>query len=204
MTIEKGSPEYRTKEYKAQAADLRSRRVAAAKQWQPLLQALVDSGVAAMIEEQTGKKMLELEIISRAESGVWTGSDPIVEGEEDINFAKATQGTSSEFSREWSIGIAPTFRFGPTLPLQTTCYPDGTSTEEYAFLGHQHKVSFEIDQNRNLRIVGSEETFKGPIDHLSQRGRSRVRAALNRAFRRPAISSEPLSAPKTQNFKKLF
>lgn len=183
------------KEHEAREEILHPRRVAAAKEWQPLLQALHDSGIAAIISERTLTQMPRLEIINRIyRHGI--GGEIIAEvvpREEEVNvFAISSPAYREPMSTAWSVHVVVSpqeeDQFDSTLRLEATRVPQWTSPEPYTFTGRQNKVSFEIDQNRNLRVVGDQEYFNGSIDDLNKRGLNRVRAAINRAFRHPAVS----------------
>lgn len=201
MNAEWDSPDaLRLNEWEAKEVILRPRRVAAAKQWQPLLQVMHDSGVAAMVEDITATPMPRLEIINRAYKYGIVGEivAEVVPREENVNvFNSVSPIHLSVMSTEWRISIAlyPQVddQFDSTLRLEATRVPQWTSPARHEYIGHPNTVSFEIDQDRNLRIIGKQEYFNGHIDHLNKRGQNRVRAALNRAFRHPTVSTEPIA-----------
>jgi len=158
---------------------LRPKRVAAARQWQPLLQALHESGIAVLMKEKTGARIPELRIINKPYlEGV--GIAEAVPQEDDVDLFHVYSRADSNLDRSsWGLAIvvAPQEgdEFDPTLRMEA-------QRMRPEFLD---RVLLEVDQDRNLRIVGDREYFNGSIDHLNKKGQARIGAALNRAFRHP-------------------
>lgn len=179
------SPEMRAlmAEHEATEAVLRPKRVAAAKEWQPLRQLLIDSGVAGLISDKTGAELPEIEFVGKLYQHVPPAS--AWPREETVNTAASISESRTErvfpYGSGWSVRIAiwpqQDGEFDSTLRLEAMS----------ADMGEHRTVHFELDQNKVLRIAGAEETFSGPIDHLNKRGLQRVNSGINRAFGRPEV-----------------
>ena len=183
-------PEYAAKRaaWEAREVVFRPRRVAVAKTWQPLLQAMQDAGVSSMIEQMTNTTMPRLEIGVRPFPllpNFARYSPPykdFAEGQEDVNvFSSVSPTYRDPMSTEWRLRVLlfpqEGDEFDSTLRLEAVRIPRWESSEPHVYRGNQNFVSFEIDQDRNLRI----------------RGQKRVRVALNRAFGHPAVDATPIA-----------
>ena len=176
--------------------------VDAARKWQPLLQLLMDSGVADMIAERTHVEFPQLVIqdvaYEYAVPGFGFDREPIASvwpRKEEVNVFSANshdmRGTAL-LNGGWSVGIIFDHQ-NPSLQVRASHVPDFRSTEPSMYDGHSHTVIFTLDQDRNFTITGATETFNGPIDHLNKRGLQRVNVGMNRAFKKPQISEEAIS-----------
>lgn len=186
-------PTFNIPEYDDRETFLRPKRVAAARQRQPLLKLLKDSGIGTLIEEKAEVSLPELVIVNRPLGGV--GFAEAYPKEDDVDVDRAIsesqrRSLSPLAEGRWTIDVYPRpnadMQFNTTLRMEIWKHRRRGS-EEGIWNVNMHTIILELAEDKNLRVVGSQEYFSGTIDHLNKRGLNRIKAALNRAFKKPAI-----------------
>lgn len=179
------SPETRAfmAEHEAEEAIRGPKRIAAVKEWQPLLQLLTDSGVAQLISSKLNVEIPKIEIVPKEYTHYPPSSRLPRVDEVDVLAA---------ISESYAESVFP---YGSGWTVRVALWPQSDGEFDSALrleamrvvLGDRQTVNFKVDQNRNLRVSGVGETFNGPIDHLNKRGLQRVSTGINKALRRPEI-----------------